>query len=92
MIWTMPLAARTTSIQMIDMNTKLERFESGWLGISIALRDEEIDLLLRRLTQLKSGDIRHFHLRNDDFHSDEGVADIEITTIGEQEQDNMTID
>jgi len=83
--------AKITSIQMINMNTKLEKFDSGWIGLSIALGKSEIDLLLRRLNQLQSGEIEHFHFRNDDFESEEGVADIEITTIGKEEHDNMAI-
>jgi hypothetical protein len=74
------------------MNAKLETFDSGWVGLSLALGNEEIDLLLRRLNELKSGDINHFHLRNEDFESKEGMADIEITTMGKNEQNNMTID
>ena len=88
----MPPAVMTTLIQTTDMNTKLEKFDSGWVGLSLALRAEEIDLLLRRLNELKSGDIKHFHFRNEDFESQEGVADIEITTIGEDEPSNMIID
>lgn len=74
------------------MNAKLEKFDSGWIDISLALATEEIDLLLRRLNALKSGEITHFHLRNEDFSLSEGIADIEITTIGEGELNNMKID
>ena len=74
------------------MNTKFEKFDSGWVGLSLALSPKEIELLLRRLNELKVGEINHFHLRAEDFESDEGVADIEVTTIGEGETDNMTID
>jgi len=74
------------------MNTKLKKFDSGWIGISLALGEKEIELLLRRLNELKTGEIGHFHLRNEDFGPAEGVADIEITTIGKEELDNMTID
>ena len=77
---------------MIDMNTKIEKFESGWVGLSIALGVDEIDLLLQRLTQLKAGELCHFHLRSADFQCDFGVADIEITTIGDRELNKMMID
>jgi len=74
------------------MNVKLEKFDSGWVTLSIALGKEEIELLIRRLNELKSGGLGHFHFfRNDDCEAAEGVADIEITTIGEDEADNMLI-
>lgn len=79
-------------IQLIDMNTKLDIIDTGWVGLSLALEAEEIELLLRRLNELKSGNIKHFHFRNADFESQNGVADIEITTIGKDETSNMTID
>lgn len=78
---------------MIDsMNAKLEKFDSGWVGVSLALSTDEIELLLQRLASLKSGDITHFHLRSDDFSPCEGIADIEFCLIGEQEPNNMVID
>ena len=74
------------------MNTKLEKFDSGWVGVSLALSSEEVEVLIQRLRELKSGEINHFHLRNKDFTLTEGIADIEITTMGKEELDNMTID
>lgn len=74
------------------MNTKLEKFESGWVGVSLALATDEIELLIQRLNSLKSGNITHFHLRNEDFTPSEGMADIEFTLIGSGEPDNMVID
>ncbi len=74
------------------MNAKLEKFESGWVGISLSLDSEEIKLLIRRLSALESRSITHFHLRNEDFTLSEGIADIEITTFGGSELSNMKID
>ena len=80
-------------LQLIElMNVKLEKFDSGWIGISLALTTEDIDSLLQRLNLLKLGELTHFHIRNDDFSRKEGVADIELTTIGEGESNNMVID
>jgi hypothetical protein len=73
------------------MNVKIEKFDSGWMGISLALGKEEIELFVRRLNKLKAGEIGHFHFRNENFGPDEGVADIEITTIGKDDVDNMVI-
>ena len=74
------------------MNVKYEKFKSGWVGISLALSPDEIDLFIQRLTELKIGRIGHFHVRNEDFSAEEGISDIEITTIGGNESDNMIID
>ena len=74
------------------MNAKLDKFKSGWVGFSLAFSKKEIELLLLRFDELTSGKINHFHLRNDDFSSDEGVADIEISLVGDNEENNMIID
>jgi len=74
------------------MNTRLEKFDSGWVALSLALGEVEIDVLIRRLEELKSGELKHFHIRNDDFSLDEGVSDIEISIAGKGEQNNMMIE
>jgi hypothetical protein len=73
------------------MNMKFERFESGWLDLSIALRADEIDELVSLLGCLRRREVGHFHFRAIDFSAKEGVADIEFTTQGEDEPDNMGI-
>ena len=73
------------------MNVTLETFDSGWIGLSIALGHSEIDVLIQRLNELKSGELGHFHFRCDNFDAAEGVADIEITTNGVGDVDNLTI-
>jgi hypothetical protein len=70
----------------------MDKFESGWIGVSLAVSRQEIELLIQRLKELHSGTIGHFHLRNEDFLSEEGISDIEITTMGAGESDNMTVD
>jgi hypothetical protein len=69
-----------------------EQFESGWLGLSIALREDEIDQLIERLRSLQALDIAHFHFRRDDFDAIPGVADVEISLRGETEPDNMMLE
>lgn len=76
----------------MSMHAKVEKFESGWIGVSLALSSEDIDLLIHGLQELKSRDIDHFHFRNDDFSSDIGIADIEITRMGKEEKSNLTIE
>ena len=74
------------------MNIKLEKFNSGWIGLSIAFSVEDIDVMIERLNDLKSGSIDHFHFRNNDFEADSGVADIEVTRATEGDHDNMIIE
>jgi hypothetical protein len=73
------------------MRCGLERFESGWVGVFLALRPGEIDALISWLESLKHGANRHFHLAATDWSGSEGVADLEIGLQGEDEIDNMAI-
>ena len=73
------------------MNVTLENFDSGWVGLSIALGRSEIDVLIQRLNDLKSDKLGHFHFRCDDFSAAEGVADIEITTKCDGDVDSLKI-
>ncbi|HMO85940.1 MAG TPA: hypothetical protein PKC18_13585 [Lacipirellulaceae bacterium] len=73
------------------MNVFHETFESGWLGVYVALTREEAAALIDRLHRLIDGRIDHFHFGRDDFASDAGVADIEFSLRGETEPDNMII-
>lgn len=74
------------------MWSKIERFESGWVGISFCLGREEIDKLIDSLRTLKCGKIGHFHFRNDEFRGEIGIADIEISLKGSNQPDNLTIE
>ena len=74
------------------MEAKLEKFDSGWVGLSLALNVSEIEALITRLRNLSSGDIGHFHIRNDDFSADEGVADIEISMIVDMGHGSLSIE
>jgi len=72
------------------MKSTVEKFESGWIGIGFALRPDEVDEMIALLTSLKTGKLDHFHLRNDDFSGDEGIADVEFSIKGVGEADNLT--
>jgi hypothetical protein len=76
---------------MTNMNVKLNQFESGWVGLEMALSAEETDALKDRLEELKRGDIGHFHLRNDGWDAESGVADIQISLMGLNDLNNMSI-
>lgn len=67
------------------MKIELKKFESGWVGLSLAVTRGDIDLLIQRLSALKSGDIGHFHLRTNNFDGDPSVADVEIFSTTEED-------
>jgi len=72
------------------MNARIEDFGTGWFGIILALKSEEIDALVDKLQKLKAGTTSHFHFRSD-FTADGGVGDVEIT-LQSASPDNMTIE
>ena len=73
------------------MHAKYEMFESKWIGISLEMRNEEINTLINNLLKLKDREIGHFHIRSNDFGSVPGIADIEITTP-EDFKDNLYLE
>jgi hypothetical protein len=74
------------------MFVRLENFESGWSGISIELKTDEVSAFIDRLHQLLNGEIGHFHFRANDFADIVGVADIEISLSQPDCESNMSID
>jgi hypothetical protein len=74
------------------MKARLESPATGWMSVSFAFRESEIDALIKRLEDLKAGRVGHFHFRNDDFSGAEGVADVELSLMGVDESDNMAIE
>ena len=76
------------------MKTFVEQFESGWIGLSIAFSEEEIDLLIKSLNELKDGQLDHFHFRRDDLNvlsGKFGLADVEISIMDSDEIHDMEI-
>ena len=71
------------------MFVELEDFKTGWYGINISLRNDEIDVIIERLIKLKKDSNQHFHISSD-YEGDGGVGDIEIN-VKENGQDNMSI-
>jgi hypothetical protein len=69
----------------------IEKFESGWIGLSFAISIQEIDDLVSMLNLLKNGKIGHFHLRACDWSGKEGIADVEFSIKGENDNDNMIV-
>lgn len=71
------------------MHVELDDFNTGWYGVAISLRNEEIDILIERLNRLKQDSTQHFHLSSD-YEGDGGVGDIEFS-VQIDETDNMSI-
>jgi hypothetical protein len=61
------------------MNIKTLRSSKGWDSISIEMTENEIIKLIFLLDSLRSSKKEHFHIRNDAFQADFGVADIEFS-------------
>ena len=59
------------------MYTELEDFKTGWIGIKLALKADEIDLLVENLKFIKNNPGQHFHLVGD-CQGEAGVSDIEV--------------
>jgi hypothetical protein len=74
------------------MWSQIERFDSGWVGITICLGPKEIDKLIDALKALKCGKIGHFHFRSNELGGEAGIADIEISLKGPRQPDNLTIE
>ena len=74
------------------MKVEIDKFESGWVGLFIMVKPSEIDLLVSRLIELKSDALDHFHFRTCEYGREPGVADIEISLLGEDQSENMIIE
>lgn len=71
------------------MYVELEDFRTGWYGINISLRDDEIDVIIEHLKNLKKDNSQHFHIASD-YEGDGGIGDIEIS-VKDNGQNNMSI-
>ena len=72
------------------MRSDIEEFNTGWYGLTIGLRDSEIDELIGTLRELKKYKT-HFHLRSK-FEGEGGVGDIEIYYQNDEVPDNLTLE
>jgi len=73
------------------MYCELETFDSGWSGISFALSQDEIDVRIKRLNDLKTDDNGHFHFYCTQDQGHPGIVDVEISIKGNNDIDNMAI-
>ncbi len=72
------------------MHVTIENFKTGWYGISIGIKEAEIDRLIDGLRGLKKNKDEHFHARSD-YDGDGGVGDIEFYVELENTKDNMEL-
>jgi hypothetical protein len=73
------------------MNMSLEDFGTGWFGLSIGLKQREVDLLIAALCRLKENPDSHFHAHSR-CEGKGGVADLAVCIIPDQFKENMTFD
>ena len=74
------------------MKADIEDFKTGWFGVSLQLRDSDIDELMIYLNRLKADGSYHFHLfKNEESTKCPGIADFEISFQSEDEADNLAI-
>lgn len=72
------------------MRGDIEDFKTGWYGVSLQLRPEDIDLLINYLQKLRRDADYHFHLfRNTDGGTGTGIADIEISAQRSTDGSNL---
>ena len=72
------------------MRADIEDFETGWYGLTLGLKEAEIDELINTLRDLKKYKT-HFHLRSE-FEGEGGVGDIEIYYQSDSVPDNLTLE
>ncbi len=72
------------------MRSEIEDFKTGWYGISLGLKPDEIDQLIIALQELKKRK-NHFHLRSD-LKGSGGIGDIELYLQTEDKPSDLTIE
>ena len=71
---------------------KLEDYGTGWFGLQIALKTDEVDRLIESLNWLRKNKTEHFHFHSKFLENDKsGIGDVEISIMGLDEQDNAGI-
>ena len=73
------------------MRTSIESLQTDWYGVTLGLKESEIDSLIENLLLLRNKEAEHFHARST-FSGSGGIADIELYLISEDSDDNMVFD
>jgi hypothetical protein len=70
------------------MIAELEKWKEGWQGISLGLRNEEIDHFIELLREIRKDNDQHFHISSD-CEGEPGLGGIEIYVKSKQQEENM---
>ena len=70
------------------MKAELEKWKEGWYGLSLGIRNDEIDHFISLLQELKKNNDQHFHISSD-CNGTPGIGGIEIYVKAAAEEDNM---
>ncbi|MCP4552837.1 MAG: hypothetical protein GY834_12530 [Bacteroidetes bacterium] len=70
------------------MIAELEKWKEGWQGISLGLRNDEIDHLITLLQEIRNDNDQHFHISSD-CKGEPGLGGIELYVKSDTEKDNM---
>jgi len=70
------------------MKAELEKWKEGWQGISLGLRNDEIDYMISLLQELRKDNDQHFHISSD-CKGEPSLGGVEIYIKPDSEDDNM---
>ncbi len=71
------------------MKIEIENFNTGWYGLQLGIKENEIDSLIDCLEMLRTQS--HFHLRSD-FEGHGGIGDVEIYLQSDEIDNNISLD
>lgn len=84
------MRARRAKIHL-SVQTSLKDFKTGWLGLSLGIKQSELPSLISALQRLSEDPSGHFHARSH-FKAEKGLADMEFYLLPENAEDDMTLD
>ena len=74
------------------MRTEIEDFGTGWYGIRLQLKDEDIDRLIEFLRAVKADPAYHFHVFSTAMDDQKcGIADIEFAIQSDDVVNNADV-
>ncbi len=73
------------------MKVNMNDFGTGWFGVEVGVKKEEIDQLIKLLSELKEGHFDHFTIANKSETQPSGIENFEIFLIDKRNEDNMQI-
>ena len=72
------------------MQADIDDFKTGWYGLTLGMKEKEIDALIEALKKLKANK-NHFHFRSS-FSGNGGVGDIELYYQTDDQNSNLQLD